>query len=77
MKKAKDFRMAAIACALLIVMCIGFAVSYGLMGNSFPGTGYAEQAVEDVLLQAEETDMSAYLPETAPEAGRTVSGISR
>ena len=30
MKKGKDFRMPAIACALIIVMCIGFVVSYGL-----------------------------------------------
>ena len=44
MKKGKDFRMPAIACALLIVMCIGFVISYGLLGNSILGNLHTAQA---------------------------------
>ena len=64
MKKGKDFRMPAIACALLIVMCIGFVVSYGLLGNSILGNSYTAQAAENVLLEAEDTDMAADAAET-------------
>ena len=62
MKKGKDFRMPAIACALLIVMCIGFVISYGLLGNSIPGNIHTAQAAENVL--TEETDMAAEAAET-------------
>ena len=60
MKKGKDFRMPAIACALIIVMCIGFVVSYGLLGNSILGNIHTAQAAENVLIEeAAETDMAA------------------
>ena len=52
MKKGKDFRMPAIACALIIVMCIGFVVSYGLLGNSILGNLHTAQAAENVLTEA-------------------------
>ena len=62
MKKGKDFRMPAIACALLIVMFIGFVISYGLLGNSIPGNIHTAQAAENVL--TEEADMAAEAAET-------------
>lgn len=64
MKKGKDFRMPAIACALIIVMCIGFVVSYGLLGNSILGNLHTAQAAENVLTEAAETDMAAEAVET-------------
>ena len=64
MKKGKDFRMPAIACALIIVMCIGFVVSYGLLGNSILGNLHTAQAAENVLTEAAETDMAAEAAET-------------
>ncbi len=75
MKKGKDFRMPAIACALLIVMFIGFVISYGLLGNSIPGNIHTAQAAENVL--TEEADMAAEAAETL-EAGaeRTASGTA-
>ncbi len=75
MKKGKDFRMPAIACALIIVMCIGFVVSYGLLGNSIPGNIHTAQAAENV--RTEEADMAAEAAETL-EAGaeKTVSGTA-
>jgi len=77
MKKGKDFRMPAIACALLIVMCIGFVVSYGLLGNSILGNSYTAQAAENVLLEAEDTDMTADAAETVTtEAERTATGLT-
>ena len=77
MKKGKDFRMPAIACALLIVMFIGFVISYGLLGNSIPGHIHTAQAAENVLTEEAETDMAAEAAETL-EAGaeRTASGTA-
>lgn len=77
MKKGKDFRMPAIACALIIVMCIGFAVSYGLLGNSILGSIHTAQAAENVLTEAAETDMAAETAETLTTgAERTASGTT-
>ncbi|QUA52005.1 hypothetical protein [Aristaeella lactis] len=64
MKKGKDFRMPAIACALIIVMCIGFVVSYGLLGNSILGNLHTAQAAENVLTEAAETEMATEAAET-------------
>ena len=74
MKKGKDFRMPAIACALIIVMCIGFVVSYGLLGNSILGNIHTAQAAGNVLTEEAETDMAAETAETLTAgAERTVS----
>ena len=64
MKKGKDFRMPAIECALIIVMCIGFVVSYGLLGNSILGNLHTAQAAENVLTEAAETEMATEAAET-------------
>ena len=64
MKKGKDFRMPAIACALIIVMCIGSVVSYGLLGNSILGNLHTAQAAENVLTEAAETEMATEAAET-------------
>lgn len=77
MKKGKDFRMPAIACALIIVMCIGFVVSYGLLGNSILGNLHTAQAAENVLTEAAETDMAAEAVETLTAgAERTTPGTT-
>ena len=77
MKKGKDFRMPAIACALIIVMCIGFVVSYGLLGNSILGNSYTAQAAENVLLEAEDTDMTADAAEAVTtETEKTATGLT-